>query len=428
MHNQTGIQLRTKVAGEMALQGMHMLLHPYDARFKLYQKLQSPVLNDRASNAYLPFQELETRQMLFDITEAMSSGGNNAINCHGHMERTTASIIYSLLYGHRVWSADDPILVNCYEVNHKFDQLAQVGKYLVDAFPVLDDLPLPGFFTPWKTEAANHWQRQRALHMGNLDRAIQGNAWNFSKEMQHMLTTQAIEMGPEELALNIGIMADAALDASTETMMWFVMACVTAQDSEGCVAKAQALLDATVGRERLPTFEDRPQLPYIDAIIEELLRWRPAGAAGVPHFTKVESVYNGYRIPANSVVIPNHGAMTRDQNIYGPDVEVFRPERFLGKEKLPTVGFGFGRRICPGRNVARNSLLISISRLLWAFNIKPASCEEGGPPDATRGTDGLVTNLSFSKLASSPGTSWHRTLQGVIAVRIQWVFLKCSMR
>ena len=227
--------------------------------------------------------------------------------------------------------------------------------------------------------------------MGNLDRAVEGNAWNFSKEMQQMLTAQAIEMPPEELALNIGIMADAALDASTETMMWFVMACITSQEPAGWVAKAQALLDSAVRRERLPSFEDRPKLPYIDAIIEELLRWRPAGAAGVPYFSKVESVYNGCRIPANSVVIPNHWAMTRDQDVYGPDVESFRPERFLGNEKLPTVGFGFGRRICPGRHIARNSLWISISRLLWAFDIKPGPSEEGGPPDASKGTDGLVT-------------------------------------
>lgn len=327
--------------------------------------------------------------MLFDIIQATS--GSKAINCHGHMERTTASIIYSLLYGHRVWSAQDPILVNCHEVNHEFDQLAQVGKYLVDSFPVLNGIPLPRFLTPWKTEAAKHWQRQRSLHMGSLNRAVQGNAWNFSKEMQQVLTSQTIEMSPEELALNIGIMADAALDASTETMMWFVMACITSQEPTGWVAKAQALLDAAVGRERLPTFEDRPKLPYIDAIIEELLRWRPAGAAGVPHFSRVESLYNGYRIPANSVVIPNHWAMTRDQDVYGPDVETFRPERFLGSEKLPTVGFGFGRRICPGRHLARNSLWISISRLLWAFDTTPASSEEGGPPDPTKGTGGLVT-------------------------------------
>ncbi|KAG6842992.1 hypothetical protein H0H93_002633, partial [Arthromyces matolae] len=37
--------------------------------------------------------------------------------------------------------------------------------------------------------------------------------------------------------------------------------------------KAQAELDAVVGTERLPTFEDRQYLPYIDALTKEVLRW-----------------------------------------------------------------------------------------------------------------------------------------------------------
>jgi cytochrome P450 len=36
---------------------------------------------------------------------------------------------------------------------------------------------------------------------------------------------------------------------------------------------AQAELDSVVGRDRLPTFDDRPRLPYIDAFCKEVLRW-----------------------------------------------------------------------------------------------------------------------------------------------------------
>lgn len=39
--------------------------------------------------------------------------------------------------------------------------------------------------------------------------------------------------------------------------------------------KAQAEIDVVTGRERLPTFDDRPRLPYVDAVCRELLRWRP---------------------------------------------------------------------------------------------------------------------------------------------------------
>jgi len=37
--------------------------------------------------------------------------------------------------------------------------------------------------------------------------------------------------------------------------------------------KAQVEIDAVVGNDRLPTFEDRPHLPYVDALSKEVLRW-----------------------------------------------------------------------------------------------------------------------------------------------------------
>lgn len=40
--------------------------------------------------------------------------------------------------------------------------------------------------------------------------------------------------------------------------------------------KAQSELDAVVGRDRAPTFEDVPKLPYLGAMVKETLRWRPS--------------------------------------------------------------------------------------------------------------------------------------------------------
>ncbi|KAI1868946.1 hypothetical protein JX265_006925 [Neoarthrinium moseri] len=403
---------RFVMASELALKGMHMLLRPYDARFKLHQRMESQVLNERAAVVYLPFQELESRQLLLDL---LKNAGGSGTDCHEYLERTTASIIYALFYGYRLKSASEPVLLAAHAVNHEFDQLAQVGKYLVDSFPVLNNLP--SFLAPWKAEAEDHWQRNCALHVGNLQRGLRDRAWNFCKQMGGYLDTQAIEMSPEELALDIGIMADAALDASTGTLYWFLVACVT--DDGGFMAEAQFCLDKVVGRDRLPTFEDRPRLPYIDAIVEEVLRWRPAGAAGVPHFTKVGGTYEGYRIPANSVVIANHWAITREEAVFGPDVESFRPSRWLDSinnsgqlRDLPTVGFGYGRRVCPGRHVARNSLWIVIARLLWAFNITPGLSKRGEriEVDSTATTDGLVTKPLRFKATLEPRGEWSRKI------------------
>jgi cytochrome P450 len=45
-------------------------------------------------------------------------------------------------------------------------------------------------------------------------------------------------------------------------------------------AKAQADIDRVVGQDRLPDFDDRPALPYLDAILRETLRWHPVVPMG----------------------------------------------------------------------------------------------------------------------------------------------------
>ena len=55
-------------------------------------------------------------------------------------------------------------------------------------------------------------------------------------------------------------------------MMTFLIACIVHPEVQ---KKAQEEIDAVVGRERLPTFEDRLRLPFVDAMCREVLRWRP---------------------------------------------------------------------------------------------------------------------------------------------------------
>ena len=69
--------------------------------------------------------------------------------------------------------------------------------------------------------------------------------------------------------------------------------------------KAQAQLDAVVGPNRLPEFADRARLPYIDAIVKEILRWHPVGPMGFAHVSTEDDEYNGYFIPSGSIVMVN---------------------------------------------------------------------------------------------------------------------------
>jgi len=152
--------------------------------------------------------------------------------------------------------------------------------------------------------------------------------------------------------------------------------------------QAQEELDAVVGRDRLPTFADAPRLPYVRAIIKEILRWRPTVSFALPHVATEEDWYEGMYIPKGAMCIPNLWHCNHDRAVFGEDAAEFRPERHLDEhgELLPGpvetyqaghVGFGFGRRICVGKDLANESLFINTVRTLWAAKLARPRDERG---------------------------------------------------
>ena len=68
--------------------------------------------------------------------------------------------------------------------------------------------------------------------------------------------------------------------------------------------RAQQELDR-VCPNRLATLSDRPQLPFVESVIMEVLRYHPASPTGVPHRSEKEDTFEGKRIPAGSIMLYN---------------------------------------------------------------------------------------------------------------------------
>lgn len=69
--------------------------------------------------------------------------------------------------------------------------------------------------------------------------------------------------------------------------------------------KAQNEIDRVLGPCQLPTVADRSRLPYIDAVVKEVLRWHPVGPMGLPHATTEDDTWGEYFIPKGSFLMPN---------------------------------------------------------------------------------------------------------------------------
>lgn len=252
---------RMVMAGELVTKGMHMLLRPYNSQYKLHQKMEAPLVNLRAASSYRPLQDIESQQLLWDVLGEWDTLGEKGVDFHHHFERAMASTIYCLSYGYRLQTGYEQELMDGKRVQAEFARTGEVGAYLVDSFPALNCLPR--FLAPWKKEGEELFELERKLHVTNLRKALRNRKWNFTKHMKD--SPEAEEMPEIELAFDLGILADAGLDTSTVALDWFVVAWISS-GSRGWVKKAQQLLDEVVGRDRLPSFEDRPKLAYIDAI------------------------------------------------------------------------------------------------------------------------------------------------------------------
>ncbi|KAG2023999.1 O-methylsterigmatocystin oxidoreductase [Coprinopsis cinerea AmutBmut pab1-1] len=149
--------------------------------------------------------------------------------------------------------------------------------------------------------------------------------------------------------------------------------------------KAQAEIDRVVGSHRLPTFNDHPRLVYLQAVLKEVFRWHTTVPLGLTHVSTEDYVYNGYFIPKGSNIMTNVWAIMHDPNVFEDPFE-FKPERYLKNGEIDhtvlapeTAAFGFGRRICPGRHLGKDSLTYVAACLLAVFDIRPPKDENGNP-------------------------------------------------
>ncbi|KDR10510.1 probable cytochrome P450 303a1 isoform X2 [Zootermopsis nevadensis] len=155
--------------------------------------------------------------------------------------------------------------------------------------------------------------------------------------------------------------------------------------------RAQAEIDAVVGRGRLPTLNDRPKMPYMEAIVLESVRMFMGRTFSIPHRALKDTELQGYHIPKDTMVICNFNGSLMDKGFWG-DPDVFRPDRFIdsqGSVIIPDqyTPFGFGKHRCMGETLAKSNVFLFTASLLQNFNF---SIPPGTVPPSTDCIDGVT--------------------------------------
>ncbi|KAJ7292052.1 cytochrome P450 [Mycena rebaudengoi] len=328
-------------------------------------------------------------------------------NFHHQICRANGSISMSVIYG--MPPVVDPAEDTISKTNAFTERLlssAAPGAFLVHHLTWLEHLPR--WMTGWR-QYAEFWYKHDSVMFQNLFTSVAKRVEagdDGPSVVSTVLKNQAKSglTGTESSWLAATLFA-ASAEALSSQMEWFLVSMILHPKVQEI---AQAELDAVVGRERMPTLEDYDRLPFIRAVVKEVFRWRTTVPLGIPHQLAEDDWYAGYFLPKNSLIFANIWDLHKDTEVYGEDVDVFRPERHLtndGDLKQPPAdtkdeshfSYGFGRRICVGRHLANRTIFIQVATILWSFKILPGKNSKGvtvlPDPDAGR-VDGLVVRPS----------------------------------
>ncbi|KZT58525.1 cytochrome P450 [Calocera cornea HHB12733] len=342
------------------------------AMHKQYRRLFNTVLSPRILQRYWPDQIRQMRRCALEIVESPTRYSE-------FIRRAVAAVSFQVSYGIEIEGEDDPMVKVVKDGLRIVERVVVPGNFLVDIFPFLLYIPswLPGGGFKTLAEQWNaHFTATRDMPYNAVKADVASGKSNPCLAVLMMEEDASSKEGKygenmiKWATASVYVVPWGKLTNSVAAIQTFLGAMMLYPEVQ---AKAHDELDKVVGRDRPPTMEDRDALPYCNAIVKEVLRWQPVTTVGLPHAMMNDEIFNGYLLPKGTNVLPNIWAMTRDEEIF-PSPNEFLPERYLNEKgemledapgrNIPLL-FGFGRRICPGWQLAEANLFASFAALLW---------------------------------------------------------------
>ncbi|RFU81476.1 o-methylsterigmatocystin oxidoreductase [Trichoderma arundinaceum] len=376
-------------ATEMCGFGTFLPAMQYDDPFRkqrrfIHQQLGTKVLASRFND----IQDVESKRFLLRVLNDPQDYFEHIKACHPLTISSEASaIILKITYGYNIEPrGQDPLVKLIEDVMSNLGQAFIPLAWLVDIIPAIRHLPdwFPG--TGFK-QTARKWK--------SANEAVTSSPYNFVQKQMEMGIHQhqsyvseliktygngdgtgVSEEDAEVIRMTATAMYGGGADTTVSTIMAFTIAMMLFPNVQ---RKAQEEIDRVVGSDRLPDYKDRENLPYVDALVKEAIRYFPVVPIATAHRTEEEIFIRGYRIPQSSFILASIWCLLHDPEVY-QDPLVFDPERFLEPRNEPDPAddvFGYGRRVCPGRYLATESLFLTLARLLAAFTISKGVDENG---------------------------------------------------
>ncbi|RIB30981.1 cytochrome P450 [Gigaspora rosea] len=300
---------------------------PYNERYRKINPIMHSVSGQRSvkENSYL--LDDEYRILMQNLCQA-SAKTKDGFYPKYFFQLTALNVISLLCLNKRTDSIDDPFYIEFENLMGTHLELAKVTNRLSEYFPILKWFPNTKLHNAMIESAGSMEVFLRKLVKEVID----------DKEKKPCIIRELLRKKDEGILddLDVIYLTDSIFAAGTDTisasLTWLTAALA---NNPHVQSKAHQELDRIIEGQR-----------YCGALY-----------LGIPHGIEEDDEYNGYHIPANSVVVLNQYGIHMDEKRYENPKE-FKPERFLGFTESSAVlangnyenrdhfGFGAGRRLC----------------------------------------------------------------------------------
>ncbi|XP_004545048.2 25-hydroxyvitamin D-1 alpha hydroxylase, mitochondrial [Maylandia zebra] len=231
------------------------------------------------------------------------------------------------------------------------------------------------FPKPWNI-FCQCWDYMFEFAKGHIDQRLSAEADKVARGEKiegRYLTYFLSQMGlpMKTVYSNVTELLLAGVDTISSTMSWSLYELSRHPDVQATL-RAE-VLTVLEGR-KIPEAADVAQMPFLKAIVKEVLRLYPVIPANARVIPERDIQVGGYLIPKNTLITLCHFATSRDPGVFA-NPNHFNPYRWLNKDQTyhpyASVPFGVGKRSCIGRRIAELELYLALARIISEFEVKP---------------------------------------------------------
>uniref|UniRef100_A0A3B5B008 Cytochrome P450, family 1, subfamily C, polypeptide 2 n=1 Tax=Stegastes partitus TaxID=144197 RepID=A0A3B5B008_9TELE len=370
------------VSFQIVSEGKSLSFTNYSKQWKMHRKIAQTTIrafssaNSQTKKAFEQQIVAEAMQLV-EIFLKLSAQGQYFKPAH-ELTVAAANVICALCFGKRYGHDDTEFRA----LLHKVDQFGKtVGAgSLVDVMPWLQSFPNPvrsifrtfkelnqDFFLFVKSKVEEHRETFDPEVTRDMSDAIIG------------VINEGDQLTKSHTEATVADLLGAGLDTVSTCLHWMVLLLAKHPEMQ---TKLHELVDKVVGRNRLPSIEDRVHMAYLDAFIYETMRFTSFVPVTIPHSTTSDVTVDGLHIPKDTVVFVNQWSVNHDP-LKWKDPHIFDPSRFLDengsldKDLTNNVMiFSAGKRRCIGDQIAKVEIFLFFAILLHQCSFEKCPDED----------------------------------------------------